>query len=102
MLSTMGPFLPFCTAKLSTSYKILDKGLYEILGPEGAFISVTNVVKNMLAIETNLLVYRSLLFLLFFAVLIVSVILSKALFVLFLFVIFHATDSSKQNILEKS
>jgi len=48
---------------LNTSYKLLDKGLYETFGPEGIYYGIESLVSYILNIETSVIIYRLLLML---------------------------------------
>jgi proton-translocating NADH-quinone oxidoreductase chain L len=47
---------------LSISYKLLDNGLYESMGPEGIYAEINQAIEDTRDIETNTNIYRILLF----------------------------------------
>lgn len=57
-------FLPVASFSLNSTYKLIDQGLLEYLGPNTPNF-IESIFKYLINIETTLLIYRSFLFLIF-------------------------------------
>src|ERR1700684_527509 len=57
-------FLPSASFSLNITYKLIDQGILEYLGPN-TYNFIESIFKNLMNIETTLLIYRSFLFLIF-------------------------------------
>jgi len=57
-------FLPTVSFSLNVTYKLLDQGILEYLGPN-THNFIESMFKNLMNIETTLLIYRAFLFLIF-------------------------------------
>jgi len=58
-------FLPSATFSLNITYKVIDQGFLEHLGPTGIYDFIESLFKSIVNVETTLIIYRSFLFIIF-------------------------------------
>lgn len=79
-------FLPTANFSLKITYKLIDQGILEYLGPNTHDI-IEKILKNLKNIEATLLIYRSLLFLIFSLGTLMAIILGLNIIIVVLFFI---------------
>lgn len=77
-------FLPSATFSLNITYKLLDQGLLEYLGP-GSYNFIESIFKGIVNIESTLLIYRSFLFIIFSLGAIVTMVYGLSILYIILF-----------------
>jgi proton-translocating NADH-quinone oxidoreductase chain L len=58
-------FLPSASFSLNITYKLIDQGILEQLGPSGIYSFIESIFNSMVTVETTLIIYRSFLFIIF-------------------------------------